>query len=83
MPQQPNSSHFHAGKAARKDGKACFISDGRMKPESREQWYAGWNYQNNAMLPQAEQAVVEQNESFFATLRAELRAAANQPTAAH
>jgi hypothetical protein len=72
---QSNSSHFHAGKAARAAGKPCTITDGRMKPESRTEWYEGWNLQNALMLPPPSAEDVAQNDSFFAGLRAELRGA--------
>lgn len=72
---QPNSSHFHNGKAARKAGKPCHISDARMTPQSRAEWYAGWNTQDVLMRPPPSAAEVEQNDSFFANLRAELRGA--------
>lgn len=70
---QPNSSHFHNGKAARKAGKPCIITDGRMKPESRNEWREGWNLQHSLMLPPPSAEHVAQNDSFFADLRAELR----------
>ena len=70
---QPNSSHFHAGKAARQTGKPCTITDGRLSPQSRAEWYAGWNMQDVLMRPPPTSAEVEQNDSFFADLRAELR----------
>lgn len=70
---QPNSSHFHAGKAARQAGRPCIISDGRMKPESRQEWYAGWNFQDAFMRGQPDAEHVAQNDEFFTSLRAELR----------
>ncbi len=70
---QPNSHHFHNGKAARHAGKSCHISDARMSPQSREEWYAGWNYQNSLMQPPPAAEVVAQNDEFFSNLRAELR----------
>ena len=70
---QPNSSHFHAGKAARKAGRPCTITDGRMSPQSRGEWYAGWNLQDVLMRPAPSAAEVAQNDSFFEGLRAELR----------
>lgn len=73
MSQQPNSHHFHNGKAARKAGKACHISDARMSHQSRSEWYEGWNFQDALMRGQPDAELVEQNENFFADLRAELR----------
>ncbi len=70
---QPNSSHFHNGKAARKAGKPCTITDGRMLPQSREEWYKGWNLQDALMRPPPTAEVVAQNDTFFTDLRAELR----------
>lgn len=72
---QSNSSHFHAGKAARKSGKPCTITDARLSPQSRAEWYAGWNMQDVLMRPAPTAAEVEQNDIFFADLRAELRGA--------
>jgi hypothetical protein len=70
---QPNSHHFHAGKAARHAGKPCHISDARMSHTSRSEWYEGWNFQDALMLAPPSVEHVEQNENFFADLRAELR----------
>ena len=70
---QPNSSHFHNGKAARKAGRPCMITDGRMSPLSRAEWYAGWNLQDVLMRAPPSPEEVAQNDSFFADLRAELR----------
>lgn len=70
---QPNSSHFHNGKAARHAGKPCVISDGRMTPQSRTEWYEGWNFQDALMRPAPPAEDIAQNDSFFAELRAELR----------
>jgi len=71
--KQPESSHFHAGKAARADGRPCHNSDARLSVESRNQWYAGWNYQDAAMRPAPTAEEIDQNDTFFADLRAELR----------
>ncbi len=72
---QPNSSHFHNGKAARQARKPCCISDGRMNHQSREDWYAGWNFQDALMREAPSAEHVTQNDNFFADLRAELRGA--------
>ncbi|MCF7785602.1 MAG: hypothetical protein K9N47_05735 [Prosthecobacter sp.] len=72
---QPNSSHFHAGKAARQAGKICMNTDARLSLQSREEWYAGWNHQDALMRGQPDAELVTQNEDFFADLRRELRGA--------
>lgn len=71
---QPDSHHFHNGKAARLAGKPCHISDARMSHQSRTEWYAGWNYQDALMQPPPSPEHVTQNAHFFADLHAELRA---------
>ncbi len=71
--KQPNSSHFHNGKAARQAGKPCIISDGRMTDNSRAEWYEGWNFQDALMRGTPDAEHVAQNDEFFANLRAELR----------
>lgn len=73
MSPQPNCPHFHAGKQARAQGLPCIISDGRMSGASRESWRNGWTYQDNLMRPAPSQEEIDQNNSFFASLRAELR----------
>ena len=70
---QSNSSHFHNGKAARQAGKPCQVWDGRMSAKSKAEWYDGWNYQDALMRPPPSAAEMEQNDSFFAGLREELR----------
>ncbi|MCF7788650.1 MAG: hypothetical protein K9N47_21180 [Prosthecobacter sp.] len=72
---QPNSSHFHAGKAARLAGRPCRITDGRISGNSRLEWHEGWNVQDAYMRGKPTAEVVTQNENFFADLRAELRGA--------
>lgn len=72
---QPNSSHFHAGKAARQAGKPCRITDGRMSGKSRLEWYEGWNFQDAYLRGPADDEHIAQCEDFFAMLRAELRGA--------
>lgn len=74
MIPQPNCPHFHAGKQARSEGKACVIADGRMKPESRQSWYDGWNYQNNLMMPKPTEEEVQDSADFLKKLSASLRA---------
>ena len=71
--KQSNSSHFHAGKAARQAGKICMNTDARLSQQHRDEWYAGWNYQDALMRGPADAELVSQNETFFADLRAELR----------
>lgn len=72
---QPNSSHFHAGKAARRAGKPCVITDGRMTPQSRQQWYDGWNCQDALMRPAPSQAEIDDTASFLTGLKASLKGA--------
>ncbi|MBB5033134.1 hypothetical protein [Prosthecobacter vanneervenii] len=73
--KQPESHHFHNGKAARAAGKPCHISDARMSHQSRTEWYAGWNYQDAAMRPAPTAEELYQNEGFFSELKASLRKA--------
>ncbi len=70
----PDSSAFHHGKAARANGLPCSITDARMKPETRQDWYAGWNHQNALMMPAPSAADIEQNNDFLRSLAAEVRA---------
>ncbi|MFZ2280529.1 MAG: hypothetical protein WAW39_22215 [Prosthecobacter sp.] len=72
---QPNSSHFHAGKAARQAGRPCQVWDGRMSAKSKAEWYEGWNFQDAYQRGQPDPELVTQNDNFFADLRAELRGA--------
>jgi len=66
---QPNSSHFHNGKAARAAGKPCVISDGRMTPQTRQEWYDGWNYQDALMRPVPSADEIEDTASFLRGLK--------------
>jgi hypothetical protein len=70
---QPNSPHFHAGKEARHQGKPCIIRDGRMSPTSRQEWRDGWNFQDCLMRPAPFTEEIQQNDEFFAGLKAELK----------
>jgi len=70
----PDSSAFHHGKEARKNGLPCIISDGRIKPETRADWYAGWNHQDAMMMPPPSAEEIAQNQQFFSALAAEVRA---------
>ena len=70
---QPNSHWFHLGKEARRNGKPCTITDGRMRHNARQEFYEGWNFQDALMRPQPTHEEVAQNDEFFADLRAELR----------
>lgn len=49
------------------------ITDGRMRHNSRQEFYEGWNYQDALMLGQPSAEEVAQNDQFFADLRAELK----------
>jgi hypothetical protein len=66
---QPNSSHFHNGKAARAAGKPCVISDGRMTNASRQEWYDGWNFQDALMRPVPSAEEIEDTASFLRDLK--------------
>jgi hypothetical protein len=46
-----------------------------MSGKSRNEWYEGWNFQDNYMRGQPAAEDVAQNDEFFASLRAELRGA--------
>jgi hypothetical protein len=70
---QPNSSHFHNGKAARAAGKPCVISDGRMTPQTRQEWYDGWNYQDALMRPVPSAEEIEDTASFLQSLKLTLK----------
>lgn len=70
----PDSSAFHLGKEARKNGLPCHLRDARLKPENRADWYVGWNHQNALMMPQPSEAEIEQNNGFLRSLAAEVRA---------
>lgn len=70
---QPNSSHFHNGKAARAAGKPCVISDARMTPQSVQQWYDGWNFQDALMQPAPTQAEIDDTADFLRGLKTRLK----------
>lgn len=72
--KQPESHHFHNGKAARAVGKPCVVTDGRMTPESRQLWYDGWNMQD-AHEAAPSQAEIDDTASFLAGLKASLKGA--------
>lgn len=46
-----DSNHFHAGKDARRRGLPREIPDCRLTSASRQQWYDGFDYQNEQMRP--------------------------------
>lgn len=46
-----DSNQFHAGKDARRRGLPREIPDCRLSSAARLDWYAGWDYQNEAMRP--------------------------------
>lgn len=70
---QPNSSHFHNGKAARAAGKPCVISDGRMTAQTRQEWYDGWNHQDALMRPVPTEAEIEDTAAFLRGLKLTLK----------
>lgn len=70
----PDSRAFHLGKEARSNGLPCTITDARLKPETRQDWHAGWNHQDALMKPQPSEAEITQNNDFLRTLAAEIRA---------
>lgn len=71
--KQSNSSHFHAGKAARAAGKSCVFYDGRTSTASRQEWYDGWTHQNNLMRPPPAHGEVEQTALFLRNLSQSIR----------
>lgn len=72
--QLPDSIAFHHGKEARKTGLPCSLTDARMKPQTRQEWYAGWNHQDALMKPAPSAEDIEQNNGFLRDLAAEVRA---------
>lgn len=74
MSTLPDSRAFHLGKEARSNGLPCSITDARMKPETRQDWYAGWNHQNALMMPPPTETEITQNNDFLRSLAAEVRA---------
>lgn len=67
---QPNSHHFHNGKAARARGESCIApADARLSPESRQLWYDGWNYQDALMRPVPTDEEIEDTASFLRALK--------------
>ena len=70
----PDSRAFHHGKEARRNGLPCSLKDARMKPATRQDWYAGWQHQNALMMPPPSEAEIEQNNDFLRSLAAEVRA---------
>lgn len=69
----PDTRAFHLGKEARSRGLPCSISDARLKPETRADWYAGWNHQNALMMPQPSAEEIAQNNNFLRDLAASVR----------
>ena len=69
-----DSQAFHRGKEARHRGLPCIITDARMKPETRQDWYAGWNHQDALLKPQPSEEEITQNNSFLRDLAAQVRA---------
>jgi hypothetical protein len=74
MNSLPNSRAFHLGKEARKNGLPCVISDGRLTPQTRQDWYAGWNHQDKLTRPAPSAAEIDQNNNFLRDLAASVRA---------
>ncbi|MES2598647.1 MAG: hypothetical protein V4662_25150 [Verrucomicrobiota bacterium] len=70
----PDSRAFHHGKEARKNGLPCSITDARLAPSTRQDWYAGWNHQNALMMPQPSADVIDQNKTFLSNLADSVRA---------
>lgn len=75
----PDSRAFHLGKEARANGLPCSITDGRLSPQTRQDWYAGWNHQDALMKPQPSAEEVEQSNAFLRDLAAEVRANSLKP----
>lgn len=42
-----SNQFFHQGKRARSQGLPRTIDDGRLTPQSREAWKAGWDWQDD------------------------------------
>lgn len=59
-----DSKHFHAGKEARRLGHARVISDCRLSADSRQQWYDGWDFQNEQMRPRPTDEQRAQHNAF-------------------
>ncbi len=68
-----NPTWYYRGREARGLGKPAMMPDGRLSPDSRRAWYAGWYDEDllRSAKPSAEQ-VAEMN-SFLAGLAAEVR----------
>ena len=73
--KQPESHHFHNGKAARAAGKPCVISDDRMTPQTRQECYVGWDCQDALMRPAPSQAEIDDTAEFLTSLKASLKGA--------
>lgn len=69
----PNSSAFHHGKEARFRGLPCTLTDGRLKPETRADWYAGWNHQDRLMAPPTTTDQINAFNGFLSDLAKECR----------
>ncbi len=72
--QPLDSKAFHRGKEARSNGRPCSMTDGRLSRKSRDEWYAGWNYQDGLMKPAPSTEEIAQNNNFLRDLAASVRA---------
>lgn len=69
----PDSSAFHQGKEARSRGRPCVITDGRLKPRTRQDWISGWLYQDKLMAPRPSDEAIAENNAFLRSLAEEVR----------
>jgi hypothetical protein len=69
----PDSSAFHHGKEARKNNLPCILGDGRLKAETRADWYAGWNHQDRLMAPPLTADQINAFNGFLSDLAKECR----------
>jgi hypothetical protein len=69
----PDSSAFHHGKEARARGLPCLLTDGRLKPETRADWFEGWRHQDRLMSPPPSTEKISAFNGFLSNLSNECR----------
>lgn len=59
---------YHRGKSARRAGLPCTLSDARIKPENRREWFAGWHAQDKHERSKTEVETLATEQVFSAFL---------------
>lgn len=64
------SKYFHRGKEARAHGKDRALSDGRVTPANRRDFYEGWDEQDRYMRPAPTLEELQEQEEALSGIRA-------------